>query len=80
MHGVHERIDIVLIDFMKEDLFLHILGVGVSEAYDGGDLDAVTFTQGRVVVTMWQMGTGNYGRNHKYNVIDSNGGDHGHGG
>lgn len=56
----------------------------MNETYCGGDLHVVTFTQGRVVVTTGQMGTGNYGRNHKENVIDSNGGgidhDHGHGG
>lgn len=41
---------------------------------DGGDLDAVTVTQGRVVLTMWQVGTGHYGRYHKCSVVDSNGG------
>jgi hypothetical protein len=57
---------------MEEDRLIHMLGAGVRHS-DDGDLD-VTFTQRRVVVTMWQMGTGNYGRNHKCSVIDCSGG------
>lgn len=47
------------------------------------DLDVVTCTKGRVVVTVWQMGTETMVEVTKYNVIGSTGGsgidyDHGH--